>query len=167
MFLCCCLRLEGAATRVFVLLFRWLWAGPWAWAGRVSFQAEAGPHGSPSLADNTCEFGAAWAGTRHMEDPVCVPTPAHLSAQVTALGAASLAVGAEDARHALRSAGPVERLSITRPGCSLLFALWQLGTSWPMPLNDSPQGFKGRTSVSRWVKQKARLAISQDGSSQG
>lgn len=80
-----------------MLLFCWLRAGPWACARRVSFQAEAGPHGSPSLADNTHEFGAAWAGTRHMKDPVCVPTPAHLCAQVAALGAASLPIGAEDA----------------------------------------------------------------------
>lgn len=102
-----------------------------------------------------------------MEDPVCVPTPALLPAEVAALWTASLPEGVEDARHALRSAGPAESLSITRPGCSLVFALWQLGTSWPVPLKDSPQGFTGRTSVSRQVKQKTRLAFSQEGSNQG
>lgn len=102
-----------------------------------------------------------------MEEPVCIPTPAHLPAQAAVLGAASLHIGVEDAQRAPRSAGPVESLSIARPGCSLVFALWQLGTSWPVPLNDSPQGFTGRTSVSRRVKQKARLAISQEGSHQG
>lgn len=48
-----------------------------------------------------------------------------------------------------------------------VFALWQLGTSWPIPLNDSPQGFTGRISVLRRVKQKVHLGISQEGSNQG
>lgn len=83
------LLLFATAALVFLLLFCWLWSEPWVCTGRVSFQAEAGPYGSSSLADNTHDFGAALAGTRHMEIPVCPPTPARLFAQVAALRAAS------------------------------------------------------------------------------
>lgn len=93
----------------------------WAMGVHCLFQAEAGPHGSSSLADNTVVSLEQHRKARGTQStwfvfvllPTCLPRLLLLRLP--------LPIGAEDAWHTLMSVRSVESFCITRPG-----GLWYL-----------------------------------------